>query len=61
VVTRREPAALEAAIREVLFDDALRERISTRARACARQHHDVAEVRPRFQQTLAEAAAGRAL
>lgn len=61
VVTRREPAVLEAAVREVLFHDALRERIATRARACAVQHHDVAAVRPQFQRALAEAARGRAL
>ncbi len=60
VVTRREPAALETALREILFDDALRERVSQRARSCAREYHDVAEVRPRFQRTLAEAAHGPA-
>jgi len=56
VVSERNPQALGAGIREVLGDNLLRARISRNALDCALRHHDIAEVRPRFQALLAQAA-----
>jgi glycosyltransferase involved in cell wall biosynthesis len=56
VVNDRAPQALDAALRRILCDEALREKLHRRAQAVAREHHDTARVRAMFQDALKHAA-----
>lgn len=59
-VRRRDPARLASALRTVLSDVELRERLSRSALRTALAEHDAATVRARFQACLAAAASGEA-
>jgi glycosyltransferase involved in cell wall biosynthesis len=56
VVSDRAPHALDDALCRILYDDSLRETLHRRAQALAREHHDTARVRARFQDALKTAA-----
>jgi glycosyltransferase involved in cell wall biosynthesis len=58
VVDKRNPDALDEALRRVLTDAGLREGLHRRAQALAAEHHDAARVRTRFQDALTSAARG---
>lgn len=52
VVGDREPAGLDAALRRILVDRDLRERLRVRAQAMVTANHDTARVRAEFQNAL---------
>jgi glycosyltransferase involved in cell wall biosynthesis len=52
VVDERKPERLQQAIRRMIDDQSLRERLSQTARQTAREHHDASRVRFAFQQEL---------
>jgi glycosyltransferase involved in cell wall biosynthesis len=53
VVAKRDVAELEGALRILMENSGLRERLSRTGQRLARQMHDASEVRPRFQSLLA--------
>lgn len=55
VVSRRSNAALQEALRDLMADQATRERLGQRAQELARQRHDAAKVRSMFWQALVTA------
>jgi glycosyltransferase involved in cell wall biosynthesis len=61
VVSARDDAALDAALRRILTDADLRESLRLRAQALAAANHDCAKVRTRFQDALKAAARTDAL
>jgi glycosyltransferase involved in cell wall biosynthesis len=61
VVSARDDAALDAALRRILTDADLRESLRLRAQALAAANHDSAKVRTRFQDALKAAARTDAL
>jgi len=56
VVSQQGVASLAAGIRELLTDEALRKRVTTRGRALAMERHEATKVRAEFQDTLKAAA-----
>ena len=60
VVDRRDRAALEAGIQAIVWDHALRLRVSRAARATVARSYDAAAVRADFHATLCRAAVGKA-
>ena len=61
VVSDRAPGALDAGLRRILSDGALREGLRIRAQALAAANHDSTKVRMQFQSTLKAAASGLAV
>jgi glycosyltransferase involved in cell wall biosynthesis len=61
VVSDRAPGALDAGLRRILSDSALRESLRVRAQALAVANHDSTKVRTQFQSTLKAAARGLAV
>jgi len=59
VVSERDPQALDRAIRRILSDGALRERLRLRAQALASANHDALRVRTAFQAALMAAAGAK--
>jgi len=55
VVSRRSKTALQEALRDLIADQATRERLGQRAQELARQRHDATKVRSRFWQALVTA------
>jgi glycosyltransferase involved in cell wall biosynthesis len=56
VVSKRDPDALDAGLRRILTDTALRESLRMRAQEVAKANHDSTLVRARFQEALKKAA-----
>jgi glycosyltransferase involved in cell wall biosynthesis len=56
VVSERAPQALDEGLRRIVCDERLRETLHRRAQALAREHHDTARVRAKFQDALKQAA-----
>lgn len=55
VVSKRSEVALQEALRNLISDQALRERLGRRAQELASERHDAAKVRPMFWEALATA------